>query len=66
MPPLANYRSRPDPFDRKSPENYSIKSKAVLPVTWQNDEKVLSKARNELRRQEFFHKDYDPKLDEPT
>ncbi len=27
---------------------------------------MISKARNELRKQEFFHKDYDPKLDEPT
>lgn len=56
--------SEVDPFDRRSPQNYSIKSKAVLQVSSKNDGLTISQARNELRKHLFFHKEYDPKKDE--
>lgn len=55
-----------DPFNKASPQNFSIKSKFYMPVTLSNDEKKFSLARNEIRRQYFFHADYNPSLDEPS
>ena len=37
-----------------------------MPVTLKNDEKKFSLARNEIRKQYYFHKDYNPSLDEPS
>jgi hypothetical protein len=37
-----------------------------MPVTLSNDEKKISEARNEIRRQYYFHTDYNPSLDEPS
>lgn len=35
-------------------------------MSWRNDLKKISEARNELRKHYFFHKDYKPEMDEPT
>jgi hypothetical protein len=37
-----------------------------MPVTLSNDEKKISLARNEIRRQYYFHTAYNPQLDEPS
>jgi hypothetical protein len=37
-----------------------------MPVTLSNDEKKISLARNEIRKQYYFHADYNPQLDEPS
>lgn len=38
----------------------------MLPVTCKNDKKTFSEARHDLRKQHFFHKDYDPRKDDKT
>ena len=37
-----------------------------MTVTLSNDEKKISQARKEIRRQYYFHIDYNPSLDEPS
>ena len=37
-----------------------------LHVTKQNDERKITDVRNELRKQQFFHKEYKPELDNPN
>jgi hypothetical protein len=38
----------------------------MVPVTFRNDNKSLSEARNELRRQFFFHKEYQSMFFDPA
>ena len=43
---------------------WKLRSKIIIPIRSKGDDIGLSHARMELRKNQFFHKEYDPKHEE--